>query len=291
MKKPSSALLREGNWLPTSAETYQQVAEIIDSSLQQSGISKLNAWKGVWRALLWYDPIGNRQSVPHIIDADKTWHPKFRSQAIPDPKPRPWVTRAKNVEKQLANEFGCPTSQVAKQVDQLMRTPSWTGLQRQNPLGIGCVGATVHLLRRFGDETLTHETEVDASTIFPGISLPGRAASPKIDIVSYRSGSLVAITSCKWGLRHDRVGDITSECPAYKNAAMRQRTSGKWKGPNYSVVTNEFDPARLTKLLTDPCVDGVAHIHKEAVTKWCGLDSRLSSLMDLVDYLDSTYKW
>ena len=75
--------------------------------------------------------------------------------------------------------------------------------------------------------------------------------------------------------------NLTNECPVY-NAAAHRLSRIKL---SYYVVTNEFDPARLTELLQDTCFDAVVHIHKPAVTEVCGLDGRLSNLKDLTDFI------
>jgi len=59
----------------------------------------------------------------------------------------------------------------------------------------------------------------------------------------------------------------------------------------YYVVTNEFDPSRLNKVLDDTCVDGVVHVHKAAVTEVCKLNGRLTQLIDLADFIKSTASW
>ncbi len=191
------------------------------------------------------------------------------------------------VEGALAKEFGCKREEVEAKVDRLMRSVGYMGVQRQNPLGAGLIGATIAVLRRFGDSALEHEPEVDGAALFAGVSLVGRTKAPSIDIVTRRKGELVAITSCKWSVRHDRVGDITTECSAYKTA-FKAETG---KSLRYFVVTNEFEPARLTKMLEDECVDHVVHVHKPLVTETCRLDSRLEELWDLKDFLASSSSW
>jgi hypothetical protein len=61
--------------------------------------------------------------------------------------------------------------------------------------------------------------------------------------------------------------------------------------PQFFFITNEFSPSRLQKLIEYPCIDGVVHIHKRAVLDVCGLDGRLVELIDLVDFIKSSYTW
>ena len=164
-----------------------------------------------------------------------------------------------------------------------MKHKDLKGLQRQNPLGIAFAGLIRHILHKFGNSSLSYDLEVNDNDIFPGITFPGRSTTPAMDIyVSDDQGLPKAIISVKWSVRHDRINDLTNECPVYKAAAQRQSRIKL----SYFVVTNEFDPARLTKLLQDTCFDAVVHVHKPAVTEVCGLDGRLSNLKDLTDFVN-----
>ena len=97
------------------------------------------------------------------------------------------------------------------------------------------------------------------------------------------------IISAKWSLRHDRLSDITNECPVYKASYQRIYRTNERPELKYFVATNEFDPARLNKILDDSCVNGVVHVHKPAVTEVCQLDGRLDELIDLEDFVKQTY--
>jgi len=262
--------------LKTRQRTYRLVGDIIDKELQRWGEQPQNAWKAIYSALLWYEPVGGGVSLPHIIDSDKL-----------RPQDSVWRQRAQQVNNYLATAFGCTSHELPKHVDKLMENPDYRGLQRQNPLGAGLIGALAHVLTKFGDTTLKHQKEVIANTLFPNIRIPGRSRTAKIDIASMRGDYLVAITSCKWSLRHDRIGDISVECPAYKQAAL----DSLGRRIKFFVVTNEFDPSRLLKVLANECIDAVVHIHKPLVTQVSGLDNRLQGLWDLTDYIHSTREW
>jgi hypothetical protein len=56
----------------------------------------------------------------------------------------------------------------------------------------------------------------------------------------------------------------------------------------YYVVTNEFSPARLTKIISDPCVDKVVHVHKPLLTEVLALDGRLDELTDLTEFINES---
>lgn len=133
--------------------------------------------------------------------------------------------------------------------------------------------------------------EVDASEIFPGITVPGRSGSSRIDILSNANDLPKSVISAKWSLRHDRLNDITNECPVYKAAYQRIYRQLPQDRLLYFVLTNEYDPSRLNKILSDTCVDGVIHVHKKAVLEICELDGRLERLMDLTDFVKCTFSW
>ncbi len=78
-------------------------------------------------------------------------------------------------------------------------------------------------------------------------------------------------------MRHDRLSDITNECPVYKAGYERIYRQTRHGRLLYYVLTNEYDPARLNKILDDRCVDGVVHVHKAAVVEVCKLIGRLSN--------------
>lgn len=236
--------------------------EAFERAVYPGGVPTLgNAWLGIYQTLMWYE-----HGVPHIIDADK-----LRSQTI-------WRERAQRVAVDLAEKLGCEPEDVEGLCDQLMKSPAYLGAQRQNPLGKAFIALVRHVLETVAQPPTMCREEVDARTIWPGIQIPGRSTSPRIDILTMKEDKPFAIVSVKWSLRHDRLGDITNECPVYKAAAswLRQPLA-------YYVVTNEFDPARLGKVLNDPCVDKVIHVHKRLVTEVSGLDGRLDTLADLSD--------
>lgn len=112
-----------------------------------------------------------------------------------------------------------------------------------------------------------------------------------IDLLASDGDIPQVVISAKWSLRHDRLNDITNECPVYKAAYQRIYRQTRRDRLLYYVVTNEFDPSRLNKVLDDTCVDGVVHVHKAAVTEVCKLDGRVTRLTDLADFVNATSSW
>lgn len=268
--------------MPTKQQTITDAVSIVQGTNYPGGFSAQTAWLGIYRALLWYEPVNAAgiTTLPHLIDADK-----LRPRKAPA-TPNAWQRRALALEQYLAQQLSCPPNQVQQHVDQLLRLPAYQGLQRQNSLGIAFPGVVKFVLEQFGSPAITYQLEVDARTIFPGIAMPGRSTAPMMDILATKAGQPVAIISTKWSVRHDRINDITNECPIYKAAAMRSRTPFA-----YYVVTNEFDPARLSKMLGDDCIDNLVHIHKYAVITACRLNSRLGGMLDLSDLVAITSDW
>jgi len=272
--------------MPTRFETIRLAIDAFENAIYPDGLNSRSVWLGLYQTLLWYQAVDHwgYDALPHIIDADKFRVPKTRAaDDIGDPTP--WVVRAAGVHEYLAVTLRCEPSQVALMMDRLMRGPEFEGLQRQNSLGIAFAGLVKHVLERFGPEHVSYEAEKPAKTVFPGLPLVGRSEKPSIDVLATSNGAPLAVISTKWSLRHDRLNDLTSEAPAYKAAFMqlyRQRGRPDLK---YYVVTNEFDPARLTKLIDDPGIDSVVHVHKHAVTDVCQLDGRLQQLVDFPDFI------
>jgi hypothetical protein len=96
-----------------------------------------------------------------------------------------------------------------------------------------------------------------------------------VDIVALRQGSPFAVISNKWGIRHDRVRDPQEEADTYKREAPSLK---------FFVVTNEFDSARLRKVLTYPTIDGVFHVRRDLGWQvYGGMTDELANLKDLTE--------
>ncbi len=278
--------------MPSREQTIADAIQIFENADYPSGLSPATAWLGIYQALLWYEPVNwlGLAELPHIIDADKL-RPSSPAKKRSWKKPSVWQRRAQAVENYLAQQLGYPADNVSRKTDLLMKQPDYEGMQRQNTLGIAFAGIVKRALEKFGPPNLSYETEVEASTIFPGITFPGRSGTPRIDLLAKQGGIPRAIISSKWSVRHDRLSDITNECPVYKAAYERIYRQARRPQFLYYVLTNEYDPARLNKILDDSCVDGVVHVHKPAVVEVCKLNGRLTHLTDLADFIMATSSW
>lgn len=275
--------------MPTREQTIADAVRLFDNAAYPTKVNAENAWLGIYQTLLWYEPVNwvGFTDLPHIIDADKL-RPASPAKRRSWHGPNPWQRRADAVNVYLAEKLECPVGAVKAKMDLLMKEPEYEGMQRQNSLGIAFAGLVTHVLERFGSDTVRYRTEVEASEIFPGISVPGRSTTPRIDVLVTQNDIPRAIISSKWSVRHDRVNDLTNECPVYKAAYQRAYRQTQHNHLLYYVATNEFDPARLNKMMSDSCVDGVIHVHKPCIVEVCGMNGRMGQLIDLADFVKAS---
>ena len=279
--------------MSTREQTIADATQIFEHAEYPSGLNKATAWLGIYQTLLWYEPVnlGEFKDLPHIIEADKLRPSVSAAKKSDWTKPRAWQRRALAFGTYLAEQLNCPADKVSSKTDLLMKQADYAGMQRQNSLGIAFPGLVKHILEKFGTAALSYQTEVEATKIFPGIEVPGRSSTPSIDLLATDGNIPHVVISAKWSLRHDRVNDITNECPVYKAAYQRIYRQTRHAKLLYYVVTNEFDPSRLNKVLADTCVDGIIHVHKAAITGVCRLNGRLTRLIDLADFISTTSSW
>jgi hypothetical protein len=272
--------------MPTREQTIVDAIRIFETTDFPQGQSLKHAWLGIYQTLLWYEPVNwlGINELPHIIDADKL-RPNSPAKKRKWISSTIWQNRAQLVSSYLASQIGCIDNDMVNKTDLLMKQPNYEGMQRQNILGTAFVGLVKYVIQKFGSLDISYETEVEAVGIFPGISFPGRSGAPRIDLLAFKNGIPRAIISAKWSLRHDRLSDITNECPVYKAGYERIYRGKHREHLLYFLITNEFDPSRLTKILDDTCVDSVVHVHKHAVVDVCGLNGRLDKLIDLQDFV------
>lgn len=264
--------------------------QIFNAAKYPAGLDASTAWLGIYQTLLWYVPVSSAtfDELPHIIEANEL-RPASSQDSWPSTKA--WQKKAHSVHVYLAQQLHCPAPDVKSCVDLLMKHPNHLRKQRHNPLGSAFAGLVEHVLSRFGSQSVSYETEVNATSVFAGITFPGRSTTPSMDILASRGGIPRAVISAKWSLRHDRMNDITNECPVYKAAYQRIYRRPGLPDIRYYLITNEYAPARLDKMLHDTCLDGVVHVHKPAVVNICELDGRMVDLIDLEDFVSLTSLW
>ena len=262
--------------------TRKQIAEIVKRQFDNTPAGSLieTAWLAVYQVLLWHETFDSQTYLPHIIDADKL---RPRKLGL---KPNIWAERAANINSFLAQQLASKLDDVHSLCDLLMCSPEYKGRQRQNPLGIGFSELICHILRKFGSENIEYKTEYPARQLFPGVQLQSRSKNPSIDVLALKNGVPVAIITTKWSIRHDRLTDVIDESISYRSAAMRCGL----KVPVF-FVTNEFDPARLDKVISNEYVEAVVHVCPKLLLDVCGLNGRLTQLKDLPHLVNLTSKW
>ena len=266
--------------MPSAADNALIVGEFDAASYPAGAANLLEAALGIYQVLLWYDPV---VGVLHINEANELEKP-------------PWAKRAQLAEDYLATQLGVPQAAIPSMIDRMMKLPRWekspgVPMQRQNPLGNGLRTLTAEILTRWGGPNLTFAQEEDATQWFPGIQLPGRSTTPKMDVLAIKGSRPRAVISCKWSIRHDRISDPTNECTMYKSAAIQQQIPLF----EYYVLTNEFSPARLEKVLNQPCVDGLVHVHEPLLSAIGGPKAapvvNHPKFYDLVQFVSATQGW
>ncbi|MCH9728730.1 MAG: hypothetical protein K0U84_03435 [Actinomycetia bacterium] len=263
----------------TSQADRSLLVEAFDSAIYPPGVGLTpeTAWLGIYQLLWWYE-----HGVLHVREAN-------------DLKKPIWRERAAGLETYIADQIDVDPSLLRHHVDLMMRLPRWEGMQRNNPVGNGLRILFSELCQRFANPAFSYPEEQDANNWFPGITMPGRSKKPKVDVAAIRKkgGRPKAVLSCKWSIRHDRISDPTNECVQYKSAAVQQQVMDL----DYYVLTNEMSVSRLDKVINQPCVDGLIHVHLPSV----GVLEPPSDLMahavatgrlvDMADFIRDTAKW
>lgn len=259
----------------TPAGDRELVIEAFDTAYWPHGYPTLeDAWLGIYQVIMYYD---TSVGLLHINEVSA-----LRTST--------WRERAERTEALIAGALGIAVQDIAPLMDRMMQLQRWFGMQRHNPTGHGFRILVAEILRRWGNPNLQYMEEEPALNWFPGIRMPGRSEHPRIDVFITKNGVPRAILSCKWGIRHDRISDPTNECQEYRAAAVRRQIDPF----EYFVVTNEFDGARLEKVLDQPCLEGLIHTSVGVAAEIVPETRRLWSLphlFDLEDFVKFTHRW
>lgn len=269
----------------TNSRDKQLVVECFDNARYPGGraASLEHAWLGIYQVLWWYHHVDSQNvHVLHVREANDL------SKAI-------WQKRAAVLESYIADAIDVEPRELKFHFDRMMKLDRWKGKQRNNPLGNGLRVLLSELCRRFANPEFDWVEEQDASALFPGIAMPGRSQRPKMDVVALRKddGRPRAIISCKWAFKHDRISDPTNECQEYKAAAVRRQIMDM----EYFVVTNEMSVSRLDKIINQPCVNQLVHVHLPGVAKLEPPSDLMANaiatgrMVDMVDFVRDSAKW
>jgi hypothetical protein len=189
----------------------------------------------------------------------------------------------------ISEKSGVPRNQLCAYIGGFLRE---LGVQPNNPRAHAFRSLVAEILSTYGDIGLTVREEVEAHTLYPGITFALRSANPRINIVVLRHDRCVALCSTCWSYRHDRV-EMLKEAPAYMAAARRANPECKFFG-----ITAELNPARLKKVVKqtsslqrNAAMERLVHLHKPLATTVIGHNGELDHLMDLVDWARDSANW
>lgn len=235
--------------------TREEILTFVRAFLDQQVHNPADVWVALYLLLLEYI-----HGVPRITDSN------LLKQGI-------WRQRAFQIEEALARALLVEPAELSSRVNVLMRQLYSPGTQSMNPVGIAFAAAIVHLIQKFATGNYRWQMEAKIGRdVFLQLQSFRRDA---VDIVAFRESEPFAVISSKWGIRHDRIRDVHEEADTYKREVPALR---------FYVVTNEFNTARLEKVLTYPTINGVFHVRRALVLQVYGEMPRgLGNLKDLTD--------
>lgn len=221
----------------------------------RKNLQKQDAWKIIYELLLWCVTVKG-ENIPHIVEVNEL------------NRSRIWFERAIHARSYISQELGVKDSDLCAVIDMLIKGLKLTNKQRQNYLGKGFSASLKILLKILLN--IDSKKELSYSSI-KGLEDIGRG---KVDL-ALPPPNYQVLVSTKWSLRHDRLRDLINEA-----------TECKRKRPDiiFLVVTNEYQKARLSRVIECEYVDAVYHVHKPLLIA-LGLDPP-NSLKDLVDFFN-----
>jgi hypothetical protein len=233
-------------------------------------------WRGGWKKF--YDVVVYRESNDFRTGRDGRHNSCLR--------------KAEQMTQVLARHLAVERKDICSTIGRFWARKELRGVQPNNPVGHAFRTILVEYLTLFGDEKLTYEEEVDPYELFPGGDFRGRSKEPKIDIVAFNDNVPVALISCRWRYRHDRV-DIIDEAQNYVPIARRQ-----YPGCRFYACVGEFAASRLEKILKNsgpnernPLIDACVHFAPVLLTEGLGENGRLEKIKGLDWLAEETSKW
>lgn len=205
------------------------------------------------------------------------------------------LKKARRLTSYLEALLGLPTGKCCQSIGQYWRHPAVNTLQPHNLFGHAFRSIVLEILQMHGNKAINYEEEVSPKQLFAGVPLHLRSKDPKIDIVAFKKNRPVALISCRWRFRHDRV-DVDAESIAYKSAAM---SAGQGSCKFYAML-GEFSVPRLEKVLkntagvsNNPSIDGTVHFMPDLITNPAALgeNGRTATLKPLDWLIQETNKW
>lgn len=275
--------------VPTNNQNAEAAVQALINDLTSNGWGLNEAWLAIARQLM---------TCEIWDELRKTWvqyydQPVLRERndykLLANGSPNQALQESTLVGDYIAQKMNITRQNLCNELGIFMKSLS---IQPNNPRGHSFRSIIAELLARYGDPQMTVKEEVNPYILFPGNQFNLRSKNPRIDIVAYRNDLPIALCSARWTYRHDRV-DLLEEARAYMSAAKQLNPNIHFFG-----ITAEMNPARLKKVVAQTLplvpsadIDYLVHFHAPLATTVINHNGDLVHLLDLVDWVNSSYTW
>jgi hypothetical protein len=277
--------------VPNPIHQRAVVDELLGALYPSGELSKDEAWLGIIQTISWYE-----FGYLHIFDSSAL-NP-VRVGSIKAPRADgPWQRRAEAAEKFIASLLDVAVESLPEVVGRMWRNALWeeceSPQQKANPAGNALRYFGAYALQRWGDGRLDFREEQPLRLYWPSIAVPG-VKTPAADVMAVsRVGSVpVALISCKWSMRTDRVADTIRECGAVMTAAHRVQESIR-----FYILCHEYGSSRVEGLLNDECVTALALVNLPVMQEIGLMTPKLEQersngrLLTLSELIDRSAEW
>lgn len=271
------------------SENAQLAVALYETLRVREGLNKATAWRGIAELLLSCDVwLGSSWRKFHDVVVYREANDFKKGKQGPNAVLR----RADDLSAFLASELGVSRAELCARIGQYWRHKKVRRMQPHNLVGHAFRSLIVTALQNYGCPDISYQEEVSPTEEFPGHQFTTRSEDAKIDIVARRGNRTVALMSCRWRFRHDRV-DVVDEAMAYVPAARRQN-----KNCQFYAVIGEFAPNRLDKILSNSppenpngAVSAAVHFCPDLILKGLKENGRMNHLKSLEWLIDQTFSW
>lgn len=274
--------------MPT-VDRSKLAAELFRKQVLDQALDAESAWKAIAQMLLTCKVWRSGWKKFHGVIVYRESN-DFKMSASGEPNK--CIRNAEDMSRYLADQLGVRRDQLCDSIGTYWARKELRSVQPNNPVGHAFRSILVEYLEMFGSPLLTFDEEVDPYKIFPGSDFRGRSKNPKIDIVAYKNNIPVALISCRWRYRHDRV-DIIDEAQNYVPIARRQ-----YSGCRFYAFVGEFSAARLDKVLKNaapvnenPLIDACVHFSPSLLTEGLGENGRTQHIKGLAWLAQESTTW
>lgn len=268
--------------------------EVFNDVVSRESLDKNTAWKAIAKLLLTCEIWEGKRSgwSPLVYERCIVFEEANTFGVTKSGEENHKVQLGKKLGAYLAAQFGVPGERICDEIGVYWRLREIRNMQPNNLLGNSFRSLCVAYLERFGNPKISYEEELSPHAEFVGHQLQGASPRAKIDIVARRGKLPVALMSCKWRYRHDRV-EFIEEFMRYLTPARRLNSNME-----FYAITGEFSPARLHKALeaSQPAsahgpMSAVVHFAPQIVREALEINGRTAYLQGLPYLADASYKW